>query len=283
MTLKELLERKEIIVAPGAFNAASAMLIEKAGFPAFYISGAGLSNSNGLPDAGILTLEEVARLTSYITGAVSIPAIIDADTGFGGPAEVRAAVKALEAAGAGGVQLEDQEWPKRCGHLPGKKVIPAPEFAEKIKAAVEARSNPGFRIIARTDARAVEGLGAAVTRARLYAEAGADVIFPEALESKEEFAEFSREVKAPLMANMTEFGKTPYLGVDEFREMGYAIVIFPMTCFRSAMKAMEEALSELKERGTQKGMLERMQTREELYRMLRYSGEGKPPEPPENE
>ncbi|MDP2689867.1 MAG: methylisocitrate lyase [Deltaproteobacteria bacterium] len=283
MTLKELLERKEIIVAPGAFNAASAMLIEKAGFPAFYISGAGLSNSNGLPDAGILTLEEVVRLTSYITGAVSIPAIIDADTGFGGPAEVRAAVKALEAAGASGVQLEDQEWPKRCGHLPGKKVIPAPEFAEKIRAAVEARSKPGFRIIARTDARAVEGLGAAVARARLYAEAGADVIFPEALESKEEFAEFSREVKAPLMANMTEFGKTPYLGVDEFREMGYAIVIFPMTCFRAAMKAMEEALSELKERGTQKGMLERMQTREELYRMLRYSGEEKPPEPPENE
>ncbi|MFQ5737123.1 MAG: methylisocitrate lyase [Thermodesulfobacteriota bacterium] len=276
-TLKELVDSKEMIVAPGAFNAASAMLIEKAGFPAVYVSGAGLSNSNGLPDAGILTCPEVARLASYITAAVSIPAFVDADTGFGGPEETAATVRALEAAGAWGVQIEDQQWPKRCGHLPGKKVVPAEEFAAKIKAASEARTRPGFLIIARTDARALEGMDGAVRRARLYMEAGADVVFPEALETKEEFAQFSKEVASPLMANMTEFGKTPFIEVDEFREMGYAIVIFPMTCFRVAMKAMEEALFVLKVSGTQKGMVSSMQTRDELYALLRYSGPEGPP------
>ncbi len=272
MTLKELIEKGEAIAVPGAFNAATAMLVEKAGYPALYVSGAGLSNSNGLPDAGILTLAEVARLSSYITGAVSIPAIVDADTGFGGPQEAAVTVKALEAAGAAGVQIEDQQWPKRCGHLPGKKVVEAAEFAEKIRAAVEARSSADFLIIARTDARAVEGMEGAVKRARLYAEAGADVIFPEALESKEEFAAFSSEIKTPLMANMTEFGRTPFIEVDEFGRMGYSIVIFPMTCFRVAMKAVEEALYVLKMSGTQKGLTQRMQTREELYELLRYSG-----------
>lgn len=270
MRLKSLIAKGTLAV-PGAFNAASAMLIEKAGFEAAYISGAGLSNSNGLPDTGLLTMEEVVELSSFITRAVNIPAIIDADTGFGGPMEVRDTVAAFERIGAEAIQLEDQDFPKRCGHLPGKNVVPAREFVKKIKAAASARKEDDFLIIARTDARAVTGLDDAIERARMYVSAGADVIFPEALTSKEEFRKFSDAVDAPLMANMTEFGRTPYLTMEDFTEMGYSIVLFPMTCFRIAMKSMEEALSELKDRGTQKGFLHRMQTREELYALLKYS------------
>ncbi len=257
---------------PGAFNAASALMIERAGFEALYVSGAGLSNSSGLPDAGLLTLEDTVRLASGIIKAVDIPAIVDIDTGFGGPPEVKEAVRRFEEAGAEAVQIEDQEFPKKCGHLPGKRVVPPGEFARKIKAADSARQDKDFLIIARTDSRAVAGLGDAIDRANLYLEAGADMIFPEALETKEEFREFSKRVKAPLMANMTEFGKTPYITMDEFSEMGYSIVIFPMTCFRIAMKAIEEALKELKASGTQRNLVDRMQTREELYRLLKYEG-----------
>jgi len=258
------------IAIPGAFNAASALLIEKAGFQAVYISGAGLSNSNGLPDAGLLSRDEVVRLSSFIIDAVSLPIIIDADTGFGGPVEMAKTIKAFEETGASAIQIEDQVFPKRCGHLPGKSVIPQAQFVEKIKAAVDARKSPDFLIIARTDARATNGLDEAIKRANAYINAGADIIFPEALETKEEFIEFTRAVKAPLMANMTEFGKTPYIGLDEWGEMGYSFVLFPMTAFRAGMKAMEDALRELKERGTQKGLLGKMQTREELYKLLRY-------------
>jgi len=258
------------IAIPGAFNAASALLIERAAFQAVYISGAGLSNSNGLPDAGLLSRDEVVRLSSFIIDAVSLPIIIDADTGFGGPVEMAKTIKAFEETGASAIQIEDQVFPKRCGHLPGKSVIPQAQFVEKIKAAVDARKSPDFLIIARTDARATNGLDEAIKRANAYINAGADIIFPEALETKEEFIEFTRAVKAPLMANMTEFGKTPYIGLDEWGEMGYSFVLFPMTAFRAGMKAMEEALRELKERGTQKGLLGKMQTREELYKLLRY-------------
>jgi len=272
MMAKNILSIKNrgALAIPGAFNAASALLIEKTGFEAVYISGAGLSNSNGLPDAGLLSMEEVARLSSFIMEATSLPAIIDADTGFGGPAEVAATVRAFEEAGASAMQIEDQEFPKRCGHLPGKSVIPEALFVEKIRAAIDARRSPDFLVIARTDARATGGLDEAITRAQAYTDAGADIIFPEALESKAEFAEFARRVPAPLLANMTEFGKTPYIGLDEWGEMGYSFVLFPMTLFRAGMKAMEETLSELKATGTQKGLLQRMQTREELYRLLRY-------------
>ena len=258
------------IAIPGAFNAASALLIERAAFQAVYISGAGLSNSNGLPDAGLLSRDEVVRLSSFIIDAVSLPIIIDADTGFGGPVEMAKTIKAFEETGASAIQIEDQVFPKRCGHLPGKKVIPQAQFVEKIRAAVDARKSPDFLIIARTDARATNGLDEAIKRANAYINAGADIIFPEALETKEEFIEFTRAVKAPLMANMTEFGKTPYIGLDEWGEMGYSFVLFPMTAFRAGMKAMEDALRELKERGTQKGLLGKMQTREELYKLLRY-------------
>ena len=263
-------KRKGALPIPGAFNAASAMLIEKAGFEAVYISGAGLSNSNGLPDAGLLSREEVLRLSSYILKAVSVPAVIDADTGFGGPQDAALTVKAFEEAGASAIQIEDQEFPKRCGHLPGKAVIPAEEFIDKIKAARAGRTSPDFLIIARTDARAPQGLDEAIRRGRQYASAGADMIFPEALETKEEFREFSKQVNAPLVANMTEFGKTPFITLDEFTELGYSLVLFPMTAFRAAMKAVEEALAEIKGAGTQKGLVGRMMTREEIYRLIRY-------------
>lgn len=261
---------KKAMAVPGAFNAATALLVEKAGFEAVYISGAGLSNTNGLPDAGVLSREEVLGLSSTIIKSVKIPAIVDIDTGFGGPEDVRETVRLFEAAGAAAVQIEDQEFPKRCGHLPGKAVIPAEEFIDKIKAAKAGRTSPGFFIIARTDARATGGLDEAIKRGRQYSNAGADMIFPEALETKEEFREFSKQVKAPLVANMTEFGKTPFITLDEFTELGYSLVLFPMTAFRAAMKAVEDALAELKHTGTQKGLLDRMMTREEIYRLIRY-------------
>ncbi len=267
--------KKRGLIAPGAFNAASAMLIEKAGFPVVYISGAGLSNSSGRPDTGLLTLEETAVFSSYIVNSVKIPAIVDADTGFGGPREVRRAVEAFEEIGATAIQLEDQAGDKRCGHLAGKKVVSAREFAAKIQAAVNARKSKDFLIIARTDSAAVSGLSDAISRGRAYLEAGADIIFPEALASREEFAIFSREVRAPLMANMTEFGKTPYMRADEFFRLGYSMVIFPMTAFRVAMSATERALAQLRKKGTQKELLGRMQTREELYRLIGYEPERK--------
>lgn len=261
---------KKAVAVPGAFNAATALLVEKAGFEAVYISGAGLSNSNGLPDAGVLSRDEVLNLSSTTIKSVKIPAIVDIDTGFGGPQDIKETISLFEAAGAAAVQIEDQEFPKRCGHLPGKAVIPADEFIAKINAARAGRTSPAFLIIARTDARATGGLDEAIKRGRQYAEAGADMIFPEALETKEEFRQFAKEVKAPLVANMTEFGKTPLITLDEFTELGYSLVLFPMTAFRAAMKAVEDALTELMDEGTQKGILNRMMTREEIYRLIRY-------------
>jgi methylisocitrate lyase len=264
--------KKGTVVAPGAFNAAAALLIEKSGFDAVYISGAGLSNGMaGIPDIGLLTMTEVVQQAEYIANSVNIPSIADADTGFGDLPNIERTVRSFESAGVAGIHIEDQEFPKRCGHLSGKRVIPSEEMEEKIRTACKARVNPDFMIIVRTDSRAVEGLPAAIERAKKYIDSGADVIFPEALESKKEFEVFSKEVKSvPLMANMTEFGKTSYLSVREFEDMGYSIVIFPLTAFRVAMKAMEEALKKLKKTGSQKGFLDRMQTREELYRLLKY-------------
>ncbi len=269
--LRKLL-KKGTVVTPGCFNTASAMLIEKCGFRAAYISGAGLSNSAGLPDTGLLSMSEVAKQAGNIAKAVNIPVIADIDTGFGGPAEVRKTVKVFEKSGVAGIQIEDQRFPKRCGHLAGKEVITAEEMAEKIEAACGARRNKDFLVIARTDARGVTNIDDALERAMMYIDAGADVIFPEALGSKDEFKRFAREVDAPLMANMTEFGKTPYITAKEFGDMGYSLIIFPMTVFRVAMKAMENALLELKKKGTQKGLLKNMQTREELYKLIGYEG-----------
>ncbi len=259
------------VTVPGVFNPIVAMIAERLGFEAIYISGAGLANSNGLPDIGLLTMSEVLEQSSRIAGNVKIPAIVDVDTGFGEVLNVMRTVEEFEKAGVSAIQIEDQEMPKRCGHLPGKSLVMAQMMVQKIAGAVEARKNLDFMIIARTDARAVEGVNGAIKRARAYVEAGADVIFPEALESKEEFRQFAKAVKVPLMANMTEFGKTPYISVKEFADLGYKIVIFPMTAFRAMTKAVEDALRELKKNGTQKNLIDKMHARQQIYDLIRYS------------
>ncbi len=267
--LRELIRKRDIIVAPGVYNPAVALLAERMGFEAIYLSGAALTGSLAMPDLGVITLSELTAMTRYITRVTGIPLIVDADTGFGEAINVVRTVRDLEDAGAAAIQLEDQVLPKKCGHLAGKKLVPPEEMVKKIVAAVEARRRETV-IIARTDARGVEGLEEAIWRANLYVEAGADVIFPEALQSLDEFREFARRVKAPLLANMTEFGKTPYITVDEFREAGYKIVIFPVTTFRASMKASLMVLKEIKEKGTQKHILDQLMTRKEFYDLIGY-------------
>jgi methylisocitrate lyase len=256
---------------PGVFNAPVAMLAERTGFEALYISGAGLINGTaGYPDIGLLGMEEVVREAAYIAQAVEVPAICDADTGFGEALQVMRTVQAFERAGLAGVHLEDQQAPKRCGHLEGKTLIAAEEMQRKLAAAAAARENPDFTLIARCDARAVEGFDAAVERGLRYLESGADAVFIEALETEEEFGRYAELVQAPLLANMTEFGKTPDLTAQQFSDLGYRMVIFPMTAFRVMMKAVEGVLTELMERGTPRALKDRMQTRVELYDLLRY-------------
>ena len=268
--LRELLETPGIIVAPGVFNPATALLAEKMGFKALYISGAAITGSLAMPDLGLITLDELLLHVRWISRVTSLPLIVDVDTGFGEAINVMRTVRLMEEAGAAAIQIEDQVLPKKCGHLSGKQLVSAEDMAKKIRAAAEARSDENFMIIARTDARGVEGFEEAVRRAHIYLEAGADVIFPEALTSREEFERFAREVKAPLLANMTEFGKTPYITVREFEDMGYKIVIFPVTTFRVAMGAIRKALSEILEKGTQKGLLGEMMTRQEFYQLIGY-------------
>ena len=274
--LRRLLS-EETLAVPGVFNALTALLVEQTGFEAVYVSGAGLSNSAGYPDEGLLTLPEFVQQARYVADAVAIPVICDADTGFGEALNVARTVREFEAAGVAGIHMEDQEWPKRCGHLEGKSVVEPEAMAEKIRAAVHARTDPEFLIIARTDARSVGGLDEAIRRGRLYVDAGADAIFPEALETEEEFQVFAEKVnpsfgaRAPiLVANMTEFGKSPLLSVERLGQLGYRIVIFPQTALRVALKAMKEVLLDLKQTGTQKGFVNRMMTRQELYELLQY-------------
>lgn len=260
---------------PGAINALSARLIEQRGFDAIYVSGAVLANSvGGVPDIGLMTLTELVAHCASIARVTTVPIIADADTGFGGAECAFRAVRALESAGVSGVHIEDQEFPKRCGHLEGKSLVSVEEFCEKIAAAAEAKASEDFLLIARTDARGVTDYDDAVRRAHAYLEAGADAIFPEALHTEEELRRFADDVDTILLANMTEFGKTPYLSVEQFGELGYNIVIFPVTLQRAAMKAMDEALLEIREVGSQENMLDQMQTREELYDLLQYRPNG---------
>jgi methylisocitrate lyase len=268
--LRELITQGPVML-PGAPNAAIARQVEHAGFNAVYVSGAGMANATaGVPDIGLLSMTEVVRLAGYVANAVTIPAIVDADTGFGGTENVARTVRELEKAGLAGCHIEDQEFPKRCGHLPGKTVVDVDEMVARIKAAIGARRDLDFMIIARTDARAVEDFDGAVERARRYLKAGADAIFPEALQNADEFKAFAREVKAPLLANMTEFGKSPLLSFDELADFGYKMVIFPQSAFRVSMKASEQFLHDLKKAGTQSGWTKKMQTREQLYELLDY-------------
>ena len=258
------------VALPGAFNALTARLIRRAGFKGVYISGAGLNNSAGFPDIGMLTLTEFATMAGYIARAADLPCVCDADTGFGEAVNVSRCVKELEQAGVAGIHIEDQVFPKRCGHLAGKQLIPLEQMVRKIKTAVLSRGDKNFLIIARTDARSAEDFRKAVERAHAYVQAGADVIFPEALKNKAEFADFARKVKTPLLANMTEFGVSPLLSSKELFELGYKIVIYPMGAFRTMMKACEGFYASLRQAGTQAALLDKMQTREELYALLDY-------------
>ncbi len=260
------------IPVPGVFNALVARMAERLGYRAVYLSGGALSAAAGVPDIGLLTLSDFVDQARTITLATSLPLLADADTGFGEALNVERTMRLFEAAGVAGIHLEDQQMPKRCGHLSGKTLIDASAMAAKVRAAAAARQDPDFVIIARTDARGVTGFDDAVRRARLYLEAGADAIFPEALESADEFAAFVRAVPAPLLANMTEFGKSPNLDFATLARMGYRMVLYPLTAFRSALRAAQETLAELLQKGHQRERLPQMLTRAELYDLLGYSG-----------
>jgi methylisocitrate lyase len=260
------------IQIPGAFNALVARLIQQAGYDAAYLSGAALSAGMlALPDVGLFTLSELVSQTACLTRSVTIPVIVDADTGFGEAIHVERTVRELERAGAAAIQIEDQRFPKRCGHLSGKTLVEPDEMCAKLRAAVASRQDPDLVIIARTDARGVTSLDDAIHRAHAYLAAGADWIFPEALIDRAEFQRFADEVEAPLVANMTEFGKSPLLALEELADLGYAAVLYPVTLLRVGMKAVEAALALLAEEGTQAELIDLMQTREELYELLGYA------------
>ncbi|MBX9581212.1 MAG: methylisocitrate lyase [Gemmataceae bacterium] len=260
------------VLLPGVFNPLLARVAERLGFRAIYLSGGALSAGSGVPDIGLLTLTEFVQQAALTAQATALPLLCDADTGFGESLNVERTVRLFEAAGAAGVHLEDQELPKRCGHLSGKSLVTPEEMAAKVRAAVAARRDPDFVILARTDARGVNGFDDAVRRARLYLDAGADGIFPEALESADELAEFARQVPGVLLANMTEFGRSPSLDVPTLGAMGYRLVLFPLTAFRVAMKAAEDTLAALLRDGHQRAALPKMLTRAELYDHLGYTG-----------
>lgn len=255
---------------PGAFNALCALLIAELGFDGIYISGAVVSASMGLPDIGLTSVTEVAEQARQAARVTDLPALADADTGFGEPMNVARTVQELEDAGVAGCHIEDQVMPKRCGHLDGKTVVGVAEMARRLRAALAGRRDPGFVICARTDARAVEGLSAAVDRAKAYVDAGADMIFPEALESEAELAELRSAVDVPILANMTEFGKSPLLSAAALESLGVNVVIYPVTLLRLAMGAAEAGLRQILEHGSQSGLVGSMQTRARLYELLDY-------------
>jgi len=255
---------------PGAFSPLVARLVEELGFDGVYVSGAVLAADLGLPDVGLTTLTEVGLRARQIASATALPAIADADTGFGEPLNAARTVAELEDLGLAGCHLEDQVNPKRCGHLDGKEVVPTADMVRRIQAAVAARRDPSFLVIARSDARAVEGLDGLLERARAYADAGAEVLFPEALADEREFAAVRAAVDVPLLANMTEFGRSRLLDARTLADLGVNLVIYPVTALRLAMGAVEEGLTRLRDDGTQAGLLDRMQTRERLYQLLRY-------------
>ncbi|WP_343710722.1 methylisocitrate lyase [Mycobacterium sp.] len=256
---------------PGAFSPLVAKLVTEIGFEGVYVSGAALSADLALPDIGLTTLSEVAARGAQIAAATDLPTLIDADTGFGEPLNAARTVTLLEDAGLAGCHLEDQVNPKRCGHLDGKAVVPTTDMVRRIRAAVAARRDPNFVICARTDAVGVESFPAALDRARAYADAGADMIFTEALTEAGEFERFRAAVDVPLLANMTEFGRSPLLSVRQLAEIGYNVVIYPVTTLRLAMFAIEAGLREIDSAGTQSGLLDRMQPRSRLYELLRYA------------
>lgn len=268
--LRESLKSGKLLQYPGAFNPLVAMTIELYGFHGVYVSGAVMSNSLGLPDIGLTTLSEVTSFAASIAKVTSVPAIMDVDTGFGEVMNMARTIQEIEYAGISGCHIEDQVNPKRCGHLDGKQLVSSDDMSKKVKAAVDARSDNNLLIIARTDARSVEGLESAISRAKAYVDAGADMIFPEALQDEKEFEIFRKEINVPLLANMTEFGKSKLLSKTQLEKLGYNLVIYPVTLQRLAMGIVEEGLKEIQKAGTQEGLTSRMQTRSRLYEVLEY-------------
>ncbi|MGE0219502.1 methylisocitrate lyase [Mycolicibacterium sp.] len=256
---------------PGAFSPLVAKLIAEIGFEGVYVSGAVLSADLGLPDIGLTTLTEVTSRGAQIANATDLPTLVDADTGFGEPMSAARTVVQLEDAGLAGLHVEDQVNPKRCGHLDGKAVVPTEEMVKRLRAAVAARRDPNFVICARTDAAGIEGIDAAIDRAKAYADAGADLIFTEALGTPADFAKFRAAVGTPLLANMTEFGKSKLLTTQQLTDLGYNVVIYPVSTLRLAMHAVEVGLREIDSAGTQSGLLDQMQHRSRLYELLRYA------------
>ncbi|MGC8609414.1 MAG: methylisocitrate lyase [Thermoplasmata archaeon] len=268
-SLREII-KKSIVVAPGVFNGISALIAQRKGFNAAYLSGSGVAGAMGLPDISVTTMTEVLDEARKITAISKIPLIVDIDTGFGETVNVERTIREMERAGVAAVHIEDQELPKKCGHLSGKRTVPEDEMVKKIRAAVNSRKNEDFMIIARTDARAVEGFDSAVERSISYFEAGADAVFTEALESREEFVQFRKRVNGYLMANMTEDGKSPLLSVKELEDIGYNIVIFPLTAFRSSLLAMDHIYSVIKKNGTQRENLSEIMQRNVFYDIIGY-------------
>lgn len=260
------------LAVPGVFCPLVAKMAERLGLRAVYLSGGALSASLGVPDIGLVTLTEFVEEARRIVQATSLPLICDADTGFGEALNVERTVRLFESAGVAGIHLEDQVLPKRCGHLSGKSVIEADAMVAKLRAAVTAKQDPDFVIIARTDARGVHGFEDAVRRAKMYLEAGADVIFPEAMTSEDEFRAFAKAVPATLLANNTEFGKSPNLDVATFDRLGYRLTLFPLTPFRSALLAAQQTLEAVAKTGHQRDRLPSMLTRSQLYELLDYEG-----------
>ena len=260
-----------LLQMPGAYSPLVARQIEQLGFDGIYISGAALAADLGLPDIGLTTMSEVLQRGYQIQRSTNLPTLIDVDTGFGEPMSMARTIMELEHLGLSGCHLEDQINPKRCGHLDGKQVVDTNTMVKRIRAAVDARQDSNFLIMARTDAKAVEGLASAIERAQAYVDAGADAIFPEALHTPEDFSAFRNAIKVPLLANMTEFGKSPLLTKTELGNLGFNLVIYPVSTLRVAMKASETLLKEIQQQGSQAGQVASMQTRAELYDLLGYA------------
>ena len=265
------MEAERPLQIAGTINAYCALLARDAGFKAIYLSGAGVANSSfGLPDLGITTLNDVITDASRITAACDLPLLVDADTGFGGAFSIARTVREMIRAGVAGMHLEDQVQAKRCGHRPGKALVSSDEMCDRIKAAVDARSDESFVITARTDAHGVEGINAAIDRAQAYLAAGADMIFAEAMSTLDDYRMFASKVSAPVLANLTEFGKTPMFTVDELRQAGVRLVLYPLSAFRAMSAAAQSVYQIIRRDGTQKSEVPKMQTRDELYRVLGY-------------
>lgn len=260
---KALIKQDDILQIPGAHDAMAALVAKKTGFSSLYLSGGAYTASLGMPDLGMVTSTEMADRAKELVRAANLPVLVDIDTGFGGVLNVARTAAEMVEAKVAAIQIEDQQLPKKCGHLNGKQLVTKEELAQKIKAIKEVA--PSLVVVARTDAKAVEGMDAALERARVYVEAGADAIFPEAMQTEEEFRLFAEKLDAPLLANMTEFGKTPYFTAQEFQDMGFSMVIYPVTSLRVAAKAYERIFQLIMEEGTQKDGLSDMQTRQELY------------------